>query len=86
MHHLDGPQKADLFSRVRQVMERGGVFVLADLVVPEEPGDVVTEIDWVEDRPSSVADQLAWLRSAGFTASVSWSYRDLAVLRAVATA
>lgn len=80
VHHLDGPAKADLFGRVRPVIAPGGRFVLADLVVPDDPDDVFTAIDGVVDRPSSVAEQLDWLAAAGFDAGVHWRYRDLAVL------
>jgi len=34
------------------------------------------------DLPDSAADQLAWLREAGFAAEVVWSHRDLAVIHA----
>lgn len=81
VHHLDGPGKADLFHRVAGVMASGGRFVLADLVVPEVPDDVVTPIDGVEDVPSSLAEQLTWLAAAGLTVpQVSWQHRDLAVI------
>jgi tRNA (cmo5U34)-methyltransferase len=85
VHHLDGPGKADLFTRVRAVLPTGGGFVLADLVVPERPEDVVTPIDGVYDRPSSIDDQVAWLSQAGFEARVHWGHRDLAVLLALAS-
>lgn len=84
VHHLDGPGKADLCTRVRRVTAPGGRFVLADLVVPADPDDVVTPVDGVDDIPSSVGDQLKWLRQAGFTATVHWQHRDLAVLTATA--
>lgn len=84
VHHLDGPGKADLFSRVRTVVADGGGFVLADLVVPQRPEDVVTPVDGVYDKPSSVRDQLAWLTQAGFDARVHWEHKDLAVLVALA--
>jgi tRNA (cmo5U34)-methyltransferase len=76
VHHLDGPAKADLFRRVAEVGER---FVLGDLVVPEKPEDAVIEVDWVEDLPSSVAEQLSWLDDAGFDAEASYVRPDLAV-------
>jgi tRNA (cmo5U34)-methyltransferase len=84
VHHLDGPGKADLFARMRAVLRTGGVFVLADLIVPERPEDVVTSIDGVYDLPSSIADQLAWLAQAGFDARLHWGHKDLAVLLALA--
>lgn len=80
VHHLDGPGKADLFRRIARILTRGGRFVLGDLIVPEDPADVVTEIDGVVDVPSSVADQLVWIEEAGLNASVTWSSGDLAVL------
>jgi tRNA (cmo5U34)-methyltransferase len=80
VHHLDGPEKADLFRRVAAVISSGGRFVLGDVVVPENPGDAVTPIDGEYDTPSSVADQLEWLADAGFQACLAWSERDLAVL------
>ncbi len=76
VHHLDGEGKRDLFKRVAQV---SGAFVLGDVVVPERPGDAVIEIDWVEDLPSSVPDQLAWLEKAGFDAEASYVRPDLAI-------
>lgn len=82
VHHLDGPGKADLFARVRAVLRVGGAFVLADLVVPGRPEDVVTPIDGVHDLPSSADDQLTWLAQAGFEARVHWQHKDLAVLLA----
>lgn len=82
VHHLDGPGKEDLFRRVAAALEPGGVFVLADVVVPEDEADVITPIDGVYDRPDRVDDQLRWLRDAGLDAETVWSYKDLAVLRA----
>ena len=82
VHHLDGPGKADLFSRVAAVLHAGGHFVLADLVVPTDPSDVVAPIDGTTDTPSSLADQLVWLRAAGLDPAVRWAYRDLAVVTA----
>ena len=80
VHHLDGPGKAALFRRVHDVLAPGGRVVIGDLVVPPDPADVVTPIDWEYDLPSSAEEQLAWLREAGLTARVAWRERDLAVL------
>lgn len=81
VHHLDGPAKAELFRHIREVLAPGGRFVLGDLIVPSDPADVVTPIDGVYDVPSTIAEQLGWLGSAGFAASTLWVERDLAVLR-----
>jgi tRNA (cmo5U34)-methyltransferase len=80
IHHLDGPGKADLFARVAAVLAPGGRFVMADVIVPEDPADIVTPLDAGFDLPDSVDDLLAWLGDAGLRARVSWQARDLAVL------
>jgi len=86
VHHLDGDGKADLFARVADRLRPGGRFVLGDVVVPDEPADVVTPIDGVYDMPSTVADQLGWLGAAGLDAWVVWSRQDLAVIVAESSA
>jgi tRNA (cmo5U34)-methyltransferase len=80
VHHLDDPAKAQLFARVAAVLAPGGRFVLADVVVPEDPADVVTPLDEGFDLPSGVAEQLQWLAAAGLRAHVAWQHRDLAVI------
>ena len=80
VHHLDEAEKADLFGRVRDVTAARGRFVLGDLVVPRVSEDVVTAVNGVYDRPSSVDNQLTWLRAVGFAVEVTWERGDLAVL------
>jgi tRNA (cmo5U34)-methyltransferase len=80
VHHLDAAGKADLFRRVAHVLRPTGRFVLGDVIIPDDPSDIVTPIDGVYDQPSTVADQLAWLQAAGFTTTVTWLERDLAVI------
>ena len=80
VHHLDGAGKADLFARIAAALAAGGRLALGDVVVPEDPADVVTPIDGDYDRPSTVADQLAWFEQAGLRPRMSWSHRDLAVM------
>lgn len=82
VHHLDGPDKADLFARVSAVLRPGGRFVLGDVVVPDDPADAVTPLTPEHDRPSTVAEQMGWLADAGFDARVAWAERDLVVVRA----
>jgi tRNA (cmo5U34)-methyltransferase len=84
VHHLDGFRKAELFGRVRAVLRSGGRFALADVVVPVDPSDAVTSLTPGFDKPSPLADQLAWLDAAGFEAFARWTHRDLAVVEAVA--
>ena len=80
VHHLDGAVKADLFVRVAARLRPGGRFVLGDVVVPDDPADVVTPIDGVYDQPSTVDDQVRWLAAAGFSAEVVWARQDLCVI------
>jgi tRNA (cmo5U34)-methyltransferase len=80
VHHLDAAGKRSLFAAIATRLGPGGRFVLGDLVVPEDPGDVVTAIDGIYDTPSSVAEQLRWLDAAGLRARVQWQRRDLAVI------
>jgi tRNA (cmo5U34)-methyltransferase len=80
VHHLDGPGKASLFARMTERLATGGRFVMADVITPEDPDDVVTPIDGVFDQPSSTEDLLAWLGDAGLDARVVWVHGDLAVI------
>jgi cyclopropane fatty-acyl-phospholipid synthase-like methyltransferase len=80
VHHLDGAEKADLLWRAAGDLTPGGRLVLGDVVIPEDPYDLVTPIEGGYDMPSSVADQLRWLAAAGLRARVAWAHRDLAVL------
>jgi tRNA threonylcarbamoyl adenosine modification protein (Sua5/YciO/YrdC/YwlC family) len=82
VHHLSGREKAGLFRRIRAALRPGGRFVLADVVVPDDPADATIPLTPGFDRPSPLADQLRWLAEAGFDARVSWAARDLAVVAA----
>ncbi len=82
IHHLDSARKRDLFARVASVLSAEGRFVLADVVVPDDPAAATTPIDGVYDRPDRLDDQLEWLRAAGLTAEPVWAAADLAVVRA----
>lgn len=80
IHHLDGPGKQQLFKRIAERLAPGGRFVMADVVVPDDPADVVTPVDGIYDKPSRVADMLTWLGEAGFDSRVFWTKLDLAVI------
>jgi tRNA (cmo5U34)-methyltransferase len=82
IHHLEGPDKADLFGRIGGVLRPRGRFVLGDVVIPVEQPDGVTPLISDHDRPSTLADQLRWLDEAGFDASTVWAEHDLVVVRA----
>ena len=65
VHHVEGEGKADLFRRIVRVLAPGGRFVLADVVEPVNPKYVPTKIDPEVDHPSKLAENIAWLKSAG---------------------
>jgi tRNA (cmo5U34)-methyltransferase len=82
VHHLDAAGKADLFRRVRERLRPGGCLVLADVVIPGDPHDMITPVSPPHDKPSPLADQLNWLRQAGFRPAVRWQEKDLVVVAA----
>jgi tRNA (cmo5U34)-methyltransferase len=80
VHHLDETEKATLFREVAARLNPAGRFVLGDVVVPDDPADVVTPLDEGYDMPSPARDQLEWLADAGLTPALRWTRRDLAVI------
>jgi tRNA (cmo5U34)-methyltransferase len=82
IHHLDAEGKRGLYRRIADVLRPGGRFVLADVIVPEWEEDAVTPTTPGFDRPDRLVDQLEWLREAGFEPETTWSWKDLAVVRA----
>jgi SAM-dependent methyltransferase len=86
IHHLDDDEKAELFARIRAALGPGGRFVLADVVVPEQPSQALIPLTPGYDKPSPLEDQLRWLRDAGFRAAdVVWRHDDLAIVVAEST-
>jgi tRNA (cmo5U34)-methyltransferase len=84
VHHLRAEDKADLFRRVAGALAPGGRFVLADVVEPVDPSYVVTHIDPEVDHPSTLDENIAWLKAAGLIPEVTYTDRDLVVIRAQA--
>ena len=82
VHHLDAEGKRDLFRRVAAALEPGGRFVLGDVVVPERDEDAVVPTTPGFDLPDPLEAQLRWLADAGFDAAPTWTWKDLAVVRA----
>ena len=80
VHHLDADEKAALFRRVAARLAPGGRFVLADVIVPDDPDDAITPLDAGYDLPSRADEQLQWMRDAALTAALRWKHRDLAVM------
>jgi tRNA (cmo5U34)-methyltransferase len=82
IHHLDADGKRDLFRRIAAVLRPGGRFVLADVIVPEREDDAVTPTTPGFDRPDPLDPQLEWLREGGLAPETTWTWKDLAVVRA----
>jgi tRNA (cmo5U34)-methyltransferase len=80
VHHLDTAEKAALIRRVAARLAPGGRFVLADVVVPDDPVDAITPIDEGFDLPGRADEQLQWMSDAKLTATLRWKHRDLAVM------
>ena len=82
VHHLEAAGKRALFDRVYTLLRPGCRFVLADVVVPDDPADAVTPLSPDLDLPDRLDDIVAWLSGSGFRAEVAWRWRDLAVVTA----
>ena len=80
VHHLNAAAKRRLFTRLRSTVGPGGRFVMADVVVPDDPTDAVTPIAPPVDQPDRVKDLISWLGAAGWDASCTWSWKDLAII------
>jgi tRNA (cmo5U34)-methyltransferase len=82
IHHLDDPGKRRLFARIASVLSGRGRFVMADVVIPDDPADAVSPLDRRHDLPSRLNDQLTWMREGGLEPVLRWSERDLVVVAA----
>jgi len=82
VHHLESADKRLLFRRIAEALEPGGRFILADVVVPDDPGRAVSPLDSPYDRPDRLDEQLGWMSAAGLKPRVVWASGDLAVARA----
>lgn len=82
VHHLESADKRLLFRRITAALEPGGRFVLADVVIPDDPNRAVSPLDSPYDRPDRLDDQLDWMKEAGLEPRVVWSSDDLVVVRA----
>jgi tRNA threonylcarbamoyl adenosine modification protein (Sua5/YciO/YrdC/YwlC family) len=82
VHHLSGVAKADLFQRIRDALAPGGLFVMGDVVVPDDPSRATTPLTPGYDNPSPLDAQMRWLGEAGLEPRVVWEQGDLAVVAA----
>lgn len=80
VHHLTAQEKADLFKRIEQVLIPDGRFILGDCVIPRNPTEAKVPYEEGYDLPSTVDEQIEWLKEAGLTAEIAWEQADLAVL------
>jgi len=81
IHHLESADKQILFRRIAATLKPGGRFVLADVVIPDDPSWAVSPLDSPYDRPDRLDDQLDWMKEAGLEPCVVWASGDLAVVR-----
>ena len=81
VHHLESAEKRLLFRRIAEALEPGGRFVLADVIIPDDPSWAVSPLDSPYDRPNRLDDQLQWMGEAGLEPSVVWVCGDLAVVK-----
>lgn len=82
IHHLESADKQLLFHRIAAALAPGGSFILADVVVLDDPGQAVLSFGSPYDRPDRLDNQLGWMEEAGLKPSVVWSSGDLAVVKA----
>ena len=82
VHHLSPTGKQQLFRRIAEELAPDGRFVLADVVIPTDPGDAVTPLEAGVDLPDTLADITRWLVETGFDPTVVWRHRDLVVVAA----
>jgi SAM-dependent methyltransferase len=91
IHHLEDERKRELFGEVEALLSPGGVFANLDLVSSASPQlheRFRREIGRTEDDPSDrladLAEQLAWLRAAGFReVDCHFKWLELALIVAV---
>lgn len=80
IHHLLSADKRLLFQRIAEALRAGGRFVLADVVLTDDPETAATPASSQIDRPDPLDAQLGWLVEAGLEPRVVWSSRDLVVV------
>lgn len=80
IHSLQDPEKATLFNRVAHVMGTWSRFVLGDIIVSGDVRHDVMELDRDYEFPSTIAEQVSWLRDAKLWSRVLWKKDNLAVL------
>lgn len=80
VHHLESADKRRLFRRIAESLKPGGRFVLADVVIPDDPSQAISPLDSPYDQPDRLDDQLGWLKEAGLEPCEVWTSGDLAVV------
>ena len=72
VHHLTAPRRLTCFGACCPCLRPGGGSCSPTWSCPSIPADATTSLTPGFDRPSSLADQVAWLRDAGFEVRVCW--------------
>jgi SAM-dependent methyltransferase len=91
IHHLEDERKRALFGEIRALLAPGGVFANLDLVSPGSPRiherfrrEIGRTEDDPADRLADLAEQLSWLRDAGFSeVDCHFKWLELALLVAL---
>ena len=79
IHHLDGGAKRALFARVHDRVAPGGIFAMADVVIPDDAANSVVPLTPGYDKPDRADDLLDWLAAAGFRTERRFRATDLSV-------
>jgi tRNA (cmo5U34)-methyltransferase len=93
LHHLPHERKRELYREVHGMLRPGGLFCNLDVVEAPEPelheyaqtafGFLKEEED-KSDRPAPLAEELGWLREAGFRlVDCYWKWLELALVAGV---
>jgi tRNA (cmo5U34)-methyltransferase len=91
VHHLEDERKRELFGEIQALLTPDGVFANLDLVSSASPQlherfrrEIGREEDDPSDRLAGLAEQLSWLRDAGFReVDCHFKWLELALLVAL---
>lgn len=91
IHHLEDERKRELFGEIHALLAPGGVFANLDLVRSASPGlherfrrEIGRTEDDPTDRLAGLAEQMSWLRGAGFAeVDCHFKWLELALMVAV---
>ncbi len=79
VHHLVAKEKRSLFGMIYQMLNPGGIFIIADIMAPDD-GKIQMHYDKETDFPDKVSAHRKWLRNIGFIISNYWNDQDIHVI------